>query len=213
MDEDSTPTSSNQTRKDLSEETLEILQSRGNDTTLTSGARSIINTTYTSADSVESEASVEIPDELDSIETLHFFEFAPGVAVIIWGRHILRCHNEPDRASVLDEARRWVKGFKDVWGANADWFGAMDTLGLTKSCQLRLMDLNFEYMRLRSSLNETVLDMIQMKYEFLSSLDSVIKHPISHSVGRSSSQLNADGTFSTTPAPEPSFEDRGVSPS
>ena len=62
------------------------------------------------------------------------------------------------------------------------------------------MDQDFEHMRLASSLHETVHDVLEMRYRFLSGLDAAIQAPPEQTIYRKSSMLNIDGSFTTIPA-------------
>ena len=192
--------------KVFSEESLRILRVRGNDMTVRSGFHTVLNTSYASESSVDSQATVDIPEDLESIETLQFLEFVPSAASVIWNSLLQRRQNDPQRANILDEAKKHISAFEDAVYADDDWFGTMEAMGLTKSCQARLMDPDFEYMRLSATLKETVYDMLEMRYEFLSGLDDVVKGPAINSFARNSSRLNADDTFTTVPAPDTPFQ-------
>lgn len=78
----------------------------------------------------------------------------------------------------------------------------MEAMGLAKSFQARLMDPEFEYMRLSATLKDSVYDMLDLRYKFLSNLDDVVRGPPSHSLTRKSSRLKVDDSFSTTSAPD-----------
>ena len=89
-----TTSSSTSSLKVLSEESLHILRVRGNDTTVRSGFHTVLNTSYCSESSVDSQATVYIPEELESIETLQFLEFVPGAASAIWNSLLQRRQND-----------------------------------------------------------------------------------------------------------------------
>ncbi|OBT60154.1 hypothetical protein VE03_10253, partial [Pseudogymnoascus sp. 23342-1-I1] len=66
----------------ISDGSLAILKSRGEATDLIDGVRKISNVSYMSRDSVDSQATVEIPDEIDSIKTLEFLELNAETAAV-----------------------------------------------------------------------------------------------------------------------------------
>ena len=66
-----TSSSSAASLKVLSMQTIQILHARG-EAGLQGGYRAVSNTSYATADSLDFEATVLIPDEINSIETLRF---------------------------------------------------------------------------------------------------------------------------------------------
>lgn len=78
-----TERSSSSSLKVLSAPTINILRARG-EGIQHGGYRAVSNTSYANADSLDSEATVMIPDELESLETLQFLRFNHTTAVIIW---------------------------------------------------------------------------------------------------------------------------------
>ena len=121
--------------KVFSDESLEILRLRRNDTKIVSGVRIISNTSYSSEDSVEQETDVAIPDQLESLETFQFLEFVPQQAQILWDRSLARRQSEPERANLLNIAVRHIESFEDIIYADEDWIGTMDAMGLNKEFQ------------------------------------------------------------------------------
>ena len=161
--------------KTLSPESLDILKSRGNDLIVKNGFRAILKTAYTSESNVDCEAPGYIPDNLKSIETLQFLELTSESATMVWSEYLQDKIDRPSRAHVLSQAKLYVSRFPNLMKQSDDWYGSMDAMGLNKSCQDRLMDQVFGYMRLGSSLHETVHDMMDMRYRFLRGLDAHIQ--------------------------------------
>ncbi|OBT60546.1 hypothetical protein VE03_10905, partial [Pseudogymnoascus sp. 23342-1-I1] len=72
----------------ISDGSLAILKSRGEATDLIDGVRKISNVSYMSRDSVDSQATVEIPDEIDSIKTLEFLELNAETAAVVYDKFL-----------------------------------------------------------------------------------------------------------------------------
>ena len=184
--------------KVFSEESLHILRVRGNDTTVRSGFHGVSNTSYASESSVDYQATVYIPEDLESIETLHFLEFVPDTASMIWNSLLLRRQKEPHRADNLNEAKKHISACEDAIWVGDDWIGTMEAMGLDKSFQARLMHPRFDDMRLSATLKDSVYDMLDMRFEFLSNLDDVVKGLRTHSLVRKSSKPNFDDSSNRT---------------
>lgn len=60
--------------KMLSEHSINVLRTRDDTSQLHHEFRALSNISYSSEDSFDSQATVQIPDELDSVETLRFLE-------------------------------------------------------------------------------------------------------------------------------------------
>lgn len=78
-----------------------------------------------------------------------------------------------------------------------DWIGLMQRIGLTSNFQSRLMHPEFTEIRLTRSLKEWVTEMMTMRYEFLETLDDVIKTP-ARGVHRRVSRLELDGKLASS---------------
>lgn len=169
--------------KVFSDEALEILRFRGNDTTVRSGVHVIENISYLAVSDLEQVTDVEIPEQLECVETFQFLEFMPQQAKILWDRLLAR-RSQPGRASLRIVAVQHIKSFEDVMYAHEDWVGTMDAMGSTKAFQARLMNPDFEDMRFTETLKESVLDMIDIRYAYLKGLDAVIKGPFPHITSR-----------------------------
>ena len=189
MSETSTPTSSFQV---LSPRSVQNLHERGQPAAQRGEYWAISNTSYATADSLDSEVTVLIPVELDSQETLQFLELDEPTASVVWQQFLDRQAEFPHRASVLNSAKRYVDSIKGRAISNDDddgWVEIMRRIGLSDDFQDRIMRADVKEMRLSGSLKEWVFEMMEIRYEFLHTLDSVIQAP-PMSIPRVSSQAS-----------------------
>jgi hypothetical protein len=152
-----------------------------------------------SEDSTESATTVQIPDHIESLETVKFLQFNDGAAEAIWQQFLEDMHEEPDRADLLYCARSYVRAVAgDALYSGDDWIGVMQRIGVTRLFQQRIMDEEFAEMRLSGSCKEWILEMVAMRSEFLLTLDAVIKTP-SQGVKRKVSHLDINGGLKSGP--------------
>lgn len=189
--------------KIFSEDSLRILRVRGDNPQLLNGYRAISNASYSSAASLSSQATVLIPDDFESLETLKFLEFNDTTAEIVWNRYCRNVTEDPDMADLLESAKAHITYHpaNPMWD-NDDWIGAMQHMGLSSNFQARLMAEEFRDMRLSGSLKEWVINMIEMRSEFLVALDDIIKAPPHRNINRRVSKMDIDGSMTTLAGPE-----------
>lgn len=186
----------------LSDQALEILRLRGDNAQLKDGARAVSNTSYFTSDSLDSQATVIIPEVLDSVETLRFLEFNATTAETIWSDYEQRRQEFPHRADILNSARRHLeKSSENPLWEHDDWNGAMQRLGLSSNFQSRIMDPEFADMRLSGSLKYWIVQMLEDRYHFLLTLDDVIKEPPTKTLGKKTSSLGLDNKIFTKAGP------------
>jgi hypothetical protein len=186
--------------KVLSSASIELLRARG-EAQLSQGYRAVSNTSYSTANSLDSEATVFIPDELDSFETLHFLELNDATAAIVWQQFLARRAEFPDRANILNSAKRHLASIQaDAVTADDDWVGVMRQIGMSSNFQARIMGGDQE-MRLSGSLKEWITEMMNIRYDFLKGLDHIIQTPPTSVLARKSSRPTMDGSFSIQAAP------------
>lgn len=165
----------------LSEEAIEILRAKGHKhvPVLRNGRRVVSNVSYMSVDSIDSEATVEIPEHLESLATLEFLEFRPDAANKLWGNiqaaePLLPTHDFLDAVKYyIDE----IPGDAHEDDDDQVWTDAATNMGLTRAFQDRLMDPEYKEMRLMGSLKDWVRWMVEERYHFLQSLDDFVKNP------------------------------------
>lgn len=195
-----TPSASSSSLKILSVEALEVLRVRGDNPILIQGKRAVSNTSYASASSFDSQQTVLIPDELESLETLQFLEFDDQTSDLIWQAHQERVAQFPQWADLLDSAKRHIEGcVENPMYRNDDWVGGIQRLGIRSTFRDRIMDPAYEHMRLSGSLKEWAIMMIEARYEFLVNLDDTIKAPEVNTLGRKSSKISLEKTIINTP--------------
>lgn len=198
-----TERSSSSSLKVFSAPTIDILRERG-EGVQHGGCRAVSNTSYASADSLGSETTVLIPDELESLETLEFLEFNRTTAAIIWEQFKDLQNRFPEWADVLDSAKRHVRGIAghDITSENDDvWVDVMRKIGLTSNFQARIMTSRMRSMRLSGSLKDWLWQMFEMRYEFLLTLDNILQAPPGNTLDCKSSKQPLDGSFTTNSAP------------
>ncbi len=189
MSETLTESSASSSIKVLSSPTIDILRARG-EGIQHGGYRTVSNTSYATAGSLDSEATVLIPDELDSLETLEFLEFDHTTAVMIWERFKNVRIQFPDWANVLSSAKSRVRGIAghDITSENdEEWVDVMRQIGLTSDFQARIMTPHMRSMRLSGSLKDWLWHMFEMRYDFLLTLDDVLQARSGNTIGRESS--------------------------
>jgi hypothetical protein len=127
---------------------------------------------------VDSQATVAIPDHLESIETLQFLELRTETAQLVWDQFNQTKSQFPERADIFYVARDHVLSVQgDAFSENDDWSSIMDRIGLTSNYQARVMDPAYNHMRLAGSAKHWAIEMMTMRMEFLYSIDNFIKAP------------------------------------
>ena len=198
-------TSPTATSRVLSEVSLDILRTRGNDITVSNGTRKIYNTSYFPEGSLVSPTIVEIPEYLQSLETIHFMEFRGNTAETIYSDYLANRELFPGREhNVLKNAKRLVSYKYDRQGMqdSSNWVQNIFDLGLSSKFRERMMDPEYEDMRISRSLKEWVFELLDNRYGFLQTLDSVVRTPEPLILGRKSSRLGLDGKLHTKPGPD-----------
>ena len=128
--------------------------------------------------SFDSQETVEIPEYLESLETFKFLEFNEMTAQALWNLYCEIFEDEPCRCDLLQTARRHIRSRSEDAGPGDDWVGHMDRVGLTNRYQARIMAPEAREMREVASANEWAIQMVTMRFEFLESLDDIIKTPL-----------------------------------
>lgn len=95
----------------------------------------------------------------------------------------------------------------DALSENDDWRGVMQRIGLTSNHQARVMDPAWTAMRVNATAKETAIWMMEMRYEFLMSLDTIIQNP-EKGFERKVSHLDMNGSLQPG---RPSIPPRGAS--
>ena len=164
----------------LSSSSLSYLRLTGNNLEVRNGCRTISLQSISSGDSDE---TIEVPDVLNSIQSLKFCGFSDEAAAQICGRweQMSRTLAPGDLGygqHVVELARQYVSQRKRVWNAfveSDDWDGALRSLGVKNETRRAIMDPNFENLRLSASASEWVLSTVNSCWDFLDGLDSQVR--------------------------------------
>ena len=189
----------------ISEGALTILLNRGDNSTFQNGFRTVSNTSYMSDDSLDSQRTVEIPEYLQSVESIHFLEFNEATSHKIYEDFTRAAMQDPDRAHILISARehvRSISGNADERHGSGVWVGVLQAIGMTSNFQNRIMDPEFEDMRKMGTAKGWVLEAIETRYVFLQQLDNIIETP-ALGVARKTSYLDLQGNFQPGRPPIP----------
>lgn len=198
-----TYSSSSASLKVLSASTLDILRARG-EGFRQGGYRAVSNTSYASQDSLDSEATVLIPDELESLKTFRFLEFNHTTALILWERYRNGKIEFPEWSNVVTAAKahvRTVVGYNTTSENDNEWVNVMRRIGLSSNFQARIMKPEWRSMRLAGSLKTWIWELFEARYDFLRTLDSVLQTPPFVTLGRKTSKPSLGGSFTTKAAP------------
>ena len=115
-------------------------------------------------------SSSSIPTVLESLETLEFLGFTSEA-----GKRILeRFNNSLDLIEdpcILDYAKGQIRSFPDVGCPEDHWNSTMLVMGITQTLCDKILDPEFTNLRLTQNARYWVLDTIEAKFRFLTSLD------------------------------------------
>jgi hypothetical protein len=164
----------------ISEASLLFLRQCGNEIDVHSGYRTVSLQTISSASSDE---TVEVPDILNSSESLEFCGFTIEVANMLYDRW--RADQEELQegelgygADIINLAREYISGmagFHDAFNLTDDWESALDAQGMKETTRQRILDPEFEYIRLTASAKFWAMDTLNLSWEFLDGLDARVQ--------------------------------------
>ena len=162
----------------LSKASIEFLNSIDDPAKLQSGKRQVSNTSYMTEESWSSAETVQLPEFLESAETLEFLEFAPDKAVSLFQNYTdANAEFGPQPASLKDAALLAIQWHpQNATGLDDDWETCLREMGISRSLIRRLMDPYWTDWRLRASAKEWVSYVIEERYLFLQTIDTVIGH-------------------------------------
>ncbi|KAL8727017.1 MAG: hypothetical protein Q9166_006315 [cf. Caloplaca sp. 2 TL-2023] len=125
--------------------------------------------------SSESDAFVNIPQDLESRETLSFLGFTEYASSIIYDRFL----NSPDLydAELIDFAKAHIRSTDDAATPEDNWVEAMLRMGIKTSLCEAIMDPTFADLRVTQTASFWVLDVITTKYMFLQDITSMVLAP------------------------------------
>ena len=155
----------------LSESAHQTLSGLGEDVPYHGGCQTIRCVALSESSSSDSEASVDIPQILESTEAMEFLGFSAGAAAAILERFLDGSKNIPDE-DILDYAKGHVRSAPDAGTVEDDWNSAMASMGISQALRDQILDPKFSELRLTRNAQFLVLDTIEAKFMFLSSLDT-----------------------------------------
>jgi hypothetical protein len=164
----------------ISEASLRFLLETGNPVNVQNGYRSLSLSTISS---YHSDDTIEVPDILNSSESLQFCGLQPEVAELLYQKWV-----EDDRTlgpedlgygqTVICLAEYYVEEMGrrgDALWEQDDWDEALTSQGINDATRTRIMDPNFKSLRLTGSASEWALDTLKLSWEFLEGLDARLK--------------------------------------
>ena len=161
----------------LSESAHRTLSEFGEDVPLHNGWQRIRCVALSeSSSSTDSDASIDIPELLESTQAMEFLGFAPEAALDIYKRFLNGSKLLPND-SILQYAKGHVRSVPDVGLVEDDWNSAILGMGITQSLCSQILDPEFKDLRLTQNAQFWVLDTIEAKYIFLYSLEQNILKP------------------------------------
>lgn len=187
-------------RRVLSLSTISQLDEQGQGTSVENGFRKVSNSSYMSASSLDSQATVLIPEYLDSLETVQFLEFQKPTAELLYARFQATDPDDergPDLIRIITEHVNGTNGDAIAEDSDQVWIEVLTRMGMTANFRARVMTNEFRDMRDMGSAKEWVLYMIEMRWSFLNDLDSVVTTP-ALGVEKKASHLDPSGQFTST---------------
>lgn len=164
----------------LSEQSLHFLEKAGNSITLHRGVRTISLQTISSYDSDD---TIDVPDMLNSPESLEFCGLQTEVAKLLhqkWehDEQTLEPYTLGYGATLISIARHYIRGMADrknaLWEQD-DWDDALESMGINELTRSRILDPTFKDLRLSRSAAEWALDTLDRSWEYLDGLDARLK--------------------------------------
>ena len=173
---ESVPVLVEEKRPVLSEASLEVLRGLGDKAELVAARRRIWNSSYMPEASYSHEETVEIPDRLESKESLEFLGFKPEKAGPVCAEWEEECRSHGPLVGLLEKAVASIDCHpRNAVDAGDDWEGVLGEMGVNRELICRIMDPRWQEWRLRGSAKEWVCFVFSERQEFLKSLDAVIR--------------------------------------
>ena len=131
--------------------------------------------TYSS--SADSEATIELPEYLDSHETLLYCDLSPEVATIIWSAYQRQVEDfGEDQIDLLETICTFIESRPvDAFAENEGWENVLQELGANGDMSKRILDPYWVDVRLLQSAKEWVVFIVRERLVFLESLNSLFK--------------------------------------
>ena len=148
----------------------------GAPTSTANGWRLLSTTSYTSF-STDTDATIEIPEFINGVETLKFIGFHDEATEETWHNFCLVRERVGDDASLIHIAKARVRRGTDAYEFHHDWDAAMATMGIGPALRACILTPGYEDIRFSKSAMEWVVEPIEHRYEFLKSLGDWITTP------------------------------------
>lgn len=140
------------------------------------GWRSISLRSYQSS---SSEGSVTIPEDFESDECLIYLGFKKHAAADIMRQYFaakakLASTVGFDYGELVNLATSYVERAEDAWLPEHDWDSALKNMGMRKEVRVAILNPKFENLRLTGTAQSCAIDTIELRWDFLNSLDQAI---------------------------------------
>lgn len=176
----------------FSETSLQFLEAIGERIQVSGGYRTLSLSTVASA---ESDETINIPDVLNSAETLEFCGLSSEVSRHLYDKWLnVTSKIEPGQLGhgmpLISLAREYIEGKGRQCNALTErdgWNEALEQQGLHPTTRGRILDVRFKNIRLTQSASYWALDTLNLSWEFLEGLDQRIQKTKEQAVLRSTS--------------------------
>ncbi|KAI9807144.1 MAG: hypothetical protein M1825_005862 [Sarcosagium campestre] len=165
-----------QQRRTLSATTITVLQSLGTPPTHSRhGSLQLRVSSYSSSSSEESNDTVEVPEFLESEETLRFLGYDKSSARRIWDHYqTLVREFDPSPVCFFTIARAEIEDNESDAILDQDWDTALKNMGIQSRLRRDILDEEFKDLRCTQSAKYWVLETFEERIEFLLGLNSSI---------------------------------------
>ncbi|KAK3364287.1 hypothetical protein B0T25DRAFT_60868 [Lasiosphaeria hispida] len=145
-------------------------------------SRASYSLSSSSSSSTSDEDTVEIPEVLNSQETLEFCGLTPEVSSVIFDSWRRLQQNPGQLGSgndIVIEAKHYVRKMAeregDAWLPEHDWRRALTAMGVSQRLSDAILNTNYTHVRKTASASHWALDTIDLAWEFLEGLDKRIR--------------------------------------
>ncbi len=125
----------------------------------------IIRAAAVSEFSSDSDASVKIPELLESPEAMQFLGFTEKAAAEIYDRYLQGSARFAGE-EIFGYAKDHIRSDTDASAESDDWDETLASMGIKSDMRLQIMDSEFEHIRLTANAIHWALKTIQAKYHF-----------------------------------------------
>lgn len=137
------------------------------------GGWQVIRVVAVSESSSDSDASVQIPELLESPEAMQFLGFTEKAAAEIYDRYLQGVATSTGE-EIINYAKGHIRSGTDAGTESDDWNAALVSMGIKLDMRLQIMDPKYEHIRLTANAMHWALDTIKAKYHFLTAIDSAV---------------------------------------